>query len=73
MRDHHKQRKMTKRLLLAILKELSGGDLNTLDRFQNWALSQEPNEYLEIMKWSADYRKAELAEAYPMPFRRAAA
>jgi len=64
---------MTKKLLIAILKELSGGDLNTLDRFQNWALSQEPSEYLEIMKWCADYRNAELAEAYPMPLRRAAA
>ena len=61
------------RRLLAILKKLSGGNLNELDSFQNWALSQEPSKYLEIMKWSAEYRKTELAAAYPMPLRRAAA
>lgn len=53
-----------KRLLSAILRELSGGDLNTLDRFQNWSLSQEPTESLEIMKWAVDYRNAELTKTY---------
>ena len=61
------------RRLLAILNKLSGGNLNKLDSFQNWALSQEPSKYLEIMKWSAEYCKTALAAAYPMPLRRAAA
>lgn len=49
-----------------ILAELCDGDLNTLDRFYNWHSTQPLSNELEIMKWSADYRKAELRVSYPM-------
>ena len=50
-----------------ILSEISAGDLNTLERFHRWASTQDKSEALEIMEWSAEYRKAELARTYPMP------